>query len=422
MTHKLLAFCLGIFTAMAAMAQNNNPTRAADSLYQQKNYIAAAQAYLKVMDEDDWPTVKKGCCYNAACCYALAGDTAKAIAYIEKSVYELGYKKVDGIMNDGDLTILHETPQWKKLTQYLADYKNGLSNPRKAKLITADIHHFWQAYDLAQKDTAKMAAIYKANYFDKASLGLKDYFTTKIGKLDYFVNNQRKKPKYYKAIRNNTLSVDTMKEQMYQSFEKLKALYDDASFPDIYFVIGRWNSAGTVSDNGLLLGVDQIAQTPEVPLDELNLWEKNNITPISRVPVIVAHELIHFQQDKIKTDTTLLCNALTEGMADFLAELIIGKNPGQRLQDFAEGKRQKIWADFQKEMYLSRAYNWIANGDQERPDHPADLGYYMGYEICKAYYEKATDKKQAVKDILTFQNSKEFLEKSGYAEKVAKQL
>jgi uncharacterized protein YjaZ len=421
MTSKLLGVFLTIFVTIAASAQNDNPTKLADSFYQAKNYKAAAMAYLNVAEEDDWPTVKKGCFYNAACCYALDGDTAKAISYLEKSVYEWGYKNVDNVLNDGDLTSLHKTAQWKKIITYLKDNKKQLSNPRSAKLITSDIHNFWEAYDLVQNDTANMAAIYKAGYFDKASIGLRDYTFTKIGKQEYFVNNQRKKPKFYKAIRNNTLSVDTMKEQMYQSFEKFKALYDEASFPDIYFVIGRWNSAGTASDNGLLLGVDQIAQTPEIPTDELNLWEKNNFTPINRVPVIVAHELIHFQQDKIKRDTTLLCGALIEGMADFLAELIIGQNPAQRLQDFANGKRKKIWADFQQEMYLKRAYNWIANGDQERPDHPADLGYYMGYEICKAYYEKAADKKQAIKDILTFQNAKELLEKSGYAEKVAKQ-
>jgi uncharacterized protein YjaZ len=48
-------------------------------------------------------------------------------------------------------------------------------------------------------------------------------------------------------------------------------------------------------------------------------------------------------------------------------------------------------------------------------EKPADLGYYVGYKICEAYYNQAKDKKQAVKDILTIQDYKQFLAKSGYA-------
>jgi len=70
-------------------------------------------------------------------------------------------------------------------------------------------------------------------------------------------------------------------------------------------------------------------------------------------------------------------------------------------------------------MYLNRYSNWIANGDQESAEKPADLGYYVGYEICKAYYDKATDKKQAIKDIFTIRDYKAFLEKSGYDEIMA---
>jgi hypothetical protein len=41
----------------------------------------------------------------------------------------------------------------------------------------------------------------------------------------------------------------------------------------------------------------------------------------------------------------------------------------------------------------------------------------MGYEICKAYYEKATDKKAAIKEMLELQDPKAFLEKSRYGER-----
>ena len=58
--------------------------------------------------------------------------------------------------------------------------------------------------------------------------------------------------------------------------------------------------------------------------------------------------------------------------------------------------------------------DWLYNGLDDKRDYPADLGYYMGYKICEAYYNKAQDKKQAVKDILTIQDFEQFLSDSGY--------
>ena len=69
-------------------------------------------------------------------------------------------------------------------------------------------------------------------------------------------------------------------------------------------------------------------------------------------------------------------------------------------------------------MNLKRAFNWIANGSQETPEHPADLGYWIGYQICKSYYDEMPDKKQAVYDMLHITDYKDFLAKSKYAEKI----
>ena len=135
------------------------------------------------------------------------------------------------------------------------------------------------------------------------------------------------------------------------------------------------------------------------------------------MPYTVAHELIHYEQRGMRSDTTLLAAALKEGMADFIGELISGKTANERLKLFAKGKEKAIWTDFKKEMYLSRAYNWIANSDQETANKPADLGYWVGYQICKAYYEQATDKKKAVYEMLHIQDYKKFLKQTNLDEK-----
>jgi uncharacterized protein YjaZ len=389
-----------------------------DSLYKLKHYTAAADKYLSVSEKMPHYINPKSWVYNAACCYALAGEKEKAMKYLDEAMYTYHYKNYDGLLADKDFTSLHNSQYWKKLQRYIQKEKRKLSNPGNAQLVTTDIHNFWAAYDAAAKDTANRKHIFIDKYFSKATPGLQDYYFTKISSVDAFVRNQDRKKEFYKAIRPNTLAIDAMKEEITGNLVKLKELYDDAVFPDIYFVMGRWSSAGTVSDNGMLIGVDQIVKSPGIPEHELNLWEKNNFQLAERLPVIITHELIHSQQTKMKEDTTLLFFAIVEGMADFMCELITGKNPSQRQHDFAKTRKKQIWEDFKKEMYLQRYYNWIANGNQESAEKPADLGYYVGYEICKAYYDQAEDKKQAVKDFFNLTDYKAFLEKSGYDKKM----
>ncbi|HEV8286423.1 MAG TPA: DUF2268 domain-containing putative Zn-dependent protease [Chitinophagaceae bacterium] len=388
-----------------------------DSAYFAKNYSLAIQFYTQQASQQKFSFMHKNVYYNIACCYALNGDKQNAWKYLNESI-KAGYTDYAHILVDTDLDTLHGDKEWEKFPALSKSFQQRISDPLKAELVTSDIHHFWDAYDRVQKDTAHAIELYSRYYFEKASPGLQDYFTARIFSVENFVANQKKKTAFYQAIRQNTLKVDEFKDQIQKSFVKLKGLYDAAVFPNVYFVIGRWNSAGTVSDNGLLIGTDMMSKSGAVPLHELSLWEKNNYKSIDNLPYIVAHELIHSQQNNMKNDTTTLSACIREGMADFLCELISGKSSNERLLIFAKGKEKQIWKDFEKDMYLKRANNWIANSGQETPDHPADLGYWMGYQICKAYYEEMPDKKQAVHDMLHIQNYKDFLAKSRYIEKL----
>ncbi len=392
-----------------------------DSAYFKKNYPLAIDFYKRVISITKPDFTKGSIYYNMACCYGLQKDNSNAWKYLDSAI-KFGYTSYVHMTEDSDLETLHaDKKQWGRIEKMAKKAKSDLADPLKAKLVTSDIHNFWKAYDAVQKDTAHAADIYNKQYFEKASPGLQDYFRSRIFSTEAFVANQRKKVKFYAAIRANTLRVDATKDQMRASFVKLKSLYPQALFPSVYFVIGRWTSAGTVSSNGLLIGTDMLSKSETVPVDELNLWERNNYKSIENLPYIVAHELVHYEQNNMGNDTTTLSACIREGMADFIGELISGKNSNPRLHDFAKGKEKKIWAEFEKEMLLNRAKNWIANSTQESPDHPADLGYWVGYQVCKAYYETMNSPQTAIYDMLHIKDYKAFLEKSRYAEKV-KQL
>jgi len=393
----------------------------ADSLYKAKSYQKATTFYLKSAATADFNLQKSGSLYRAACCYSLEGNPDSAFIMLRKSI-RAGYSDKENLLKDKDLDALHAVKEWEQLVGSVKEEKKVLNEaPRKASLITEDLHRFWQAYDLAQKDTANREAIYRKYYFDKASRGMQDYMGLKVRSIHAFVQHHDQHKLFYPAIRKNTLKADSLKPAIYTCFEKLKTIYPQALFPDVYFVMGAYTSAGTVSDAGLLIGINQVCKTDDIPLSELSLWEKNNFNPLQNLPGIISHELIHFQQDKLlkSDDTTTLMPVIIEGMADFLGEMISGRNINQRLHTWAKGKEKRIWATFLKDMDFNRYSNWIANSGQETPDNPADQGYWIGYQICRAYYTNAVDKRQAIYDMLHFTDPKEFLKKSKWEEIVA---
>lgn len=413
----ILAFLVN--TCLFAYSQDNVPLWVkADSAYRKGQYETALQLYKQQLSSEKILFMRRNSYYNIACTMACMGDTGTAWRYLDSALLA-GYDNYFRILTNKDLKPLqNDKERWKKIGALNIDKSRSLNDPLKAELVTDDIHHFWEAYDMAAKDTLNQANIFNNYYFAKASAGLQDYFTLRIGSTELFLRNQNRKKEFYKSIRNNTLRVDALKDTIRKSFIKLKDLYPSAVFPNVYFVIGRWSSAGTVSNNGLLIGTDMLSKSEEVPLHELSLWEKNNYKSIDDLPYIVAHELIHSQQNNLRLDTTTLSACIREGMADFLGELIAGKTSNERLQLFAKGKEKKLWQEFSADMYLNRSNHWIANSAEETPDRPADLGYWIGYIICKSYYENAADKNKAVFDILHIKNYRKFLEESKVESKI----
>jgi hypothetical protein len=286
-------------------------------------------------------------------------------------------------------------------------------DPEAAQLVTSDIDRFWKAYDAARPDYC--LGVFQREYFDKGSAGLKAF---KRARIDHcgFVETLAAHPRYYASIRESTLKVDSMKEPVRQSFRKLKALYDDAVFPPVYFLIGCMNSGGTLTDDGLLIGTEMYGRTAATPEEELSDFHKQVLKPVTLIPHIVAHELIHYQQKYPEEGGTLLSEAIKEGSADFIAERISGAHINTHLHAYGNPRERELWEEFKREMSGRSVDNWLYNGSRAR-SRPADLGYYIGYKICESYYQNAADKKRAVKDILEIRDFGQFLQASKYAEK-----
>ncbi len=286
-------------------------------------------------------------------------------------------------------------------------------DPDSAQIVTSDIENFWRAYDHIGADNA--AEILQKEYLDPGSVGLHDFLELRIKSARDLAGTIRQRTLYYKSIRATTVRVSSFVPLIRASFHHLKDLYSDAVFPGVYFVIGSMNSGGTTSDHGLLIGTEMYGRTPDMPTAELDAWHKQVLKPIEELPGIVAHELIHFQQ-KIPPKWTLLASAIQEGSADFLGEMISGLNINSHLLKYGNDRERELWSEFKPAMLGSDTSKWLAEGANAK-ERPADLGYYIGYRIAQSYYEHASDKKQAIREILQVQDCEEFLKKSKYEEK-----
>jgi len=389
-----------------------------EKAFEEKRFADSAHAYAAAMDTGiQSPDIA----YSAAEAYSRAGDPKSAFKYLSMAI-DLGYH--GDLSGDVDLQPLHVQPFWTELVQsherLEKAYRAAHRNPHKVHISTSDVSNFWHAYDLSvTRPAAEWQDIFRREYFNKRSPGLEDYFVTKIRSEADFVQVLQRLPKFYAGIRDGSLGLAGNLPEIKRSFRRLKTLYPQAIFPDIYFLVGELTSGGTSTSTGLLLGSEMISVGPRTSLDELGPWERSAVGPSSSVSGVVAHEIIHFEQ-LTSGDNRLLAAALAEGAADFMGAMISGKLLNDALRTYGDSHEAELWRSFSQEMNGTNLSHWLYQGDQHPPGVPADLGYYVGRKICEAYYNRAKDKKRAIRDLVEMRDATKMLQGSGYGEQFSR--
>lgn len=234
------------------------------------------------------------------------------------------------------------------------------------------------------------------------------------------LDNINKYPKFWNSIRPRTEEIKMFTPTIREVFRKYHKIFPDFIEPDIYFTIGILNSGGTTSPNSILIGSEIACADENTDASELNDWHKNVFKLNNGVVTMVAHEIGHTQQKDLDSEddgqSNLLGYCIREGMCDFLAELTYQKI-SLPYMIYGNAHRKELWEKFQKEMLTQETKDWLYNGNNA-PNGVADLGYFMGYEICKSYYKNAKNKKKAIDEMLKLDyNTKSvlaFFKKSKY--------
>lgn len=301
------------------------------------------------------------------------------------------------------------------LTLALSGFTATTTDPDKAEVVTTDVAHFWQAFD----DAAKMPAgqrldIYRKEYFDRASQGLKDFDKQRHvtpQSLAAYVESHRIR---YAALRPYIDEVVDQKPVIQAGFHKLAKLLPGIKLPaHVYFVVGQQHGAGMNSPNGIVLAADVFATPPGTP------YAYGKVTP-AFVAFAAVHETIHFNQTYETGDnSTLLQQVINEGTADFFASLVIRQSDVRQITDrwrYGCPHEQALYARFAKEKDRVETSPWLFD-HHPATGWPPDMGYWLGYRIAQTYYDHAPDKRAALTALLNVTDFHKLLAASGYPAK-----
>lgn len=341
------------------------------------------------------------------------GDTLGAIALVREaasgSLYDTGF--ITGLSS---LRFITGTGHWADILAMVNRTRARFSDPGKMEIITSDVDKFWELYDRINDKNAD--ELFMQEYIMKGSPGLRTFFEKRMGlRTTSLLTTVRTKYKYYESIRPVTLALPAFRQRIVAAATKLKSLYEKAIFPPTTFVIAHFNAFGTADGGGgQLIGAEFLCDIKTADSSQLGQWEKTNLTDSSKLLGIVVHELIHIEQNTAPA-RSLLERSINEGAADFISELVLGYHlNSEKIHSYGNLHERELWEKFKIQMHGDDVSQWLYNGFDANRAFPQDLGYFIGYKICQAYYNKAPDKKQAIKDILEIRDFKDFLLKSGY--------
>lgn len=291
------------------------------------------------------------------------------------------------------------------LTVTLAGSQDVASKPSAAKsglvIHTEDVNRFYQVYEAAAGHPT--ADQLQHDYIDPGSDGLHEFARLRKISGTAIADTLARRPEIYPGAKHCMAVLPQVRQRLTAALGELGRLYPNAKFPPVTIAVGRGRPVGTTSSKtGVLIGLEALCAQD---------WMDPNVE--DRFVHTITHEYIHLQQAPALIEDehpTVLEGSLIEGVAEFGAELISGTYSVQ-FAAMTKGREKEIETAFVADEDKTDLSNWLYNGTAEKP---ADLGYWVGNRIAKAYYKHAADKHRAFAEVIEMTDPKAFLAKSGW--------
>lgn len=272
------------------------------------------------------------------------------------------------------------------------------------EISTTDVDRFYKLYD---STGGKPNAEQLQAYIDGGTQGFRAFTKMRNTTGERIAKAIEKQPEIYLKARQCAKVLPAVKARVATALVRLKQLYPEAVLSPVTLGVGRGKPVGTADRNGVMIGQESLCAVAE--------FMNPNIE--DRFVYVIAHEYAHVQQSQFSDEDPaekVLKASLIEGGAEFIGELISGSVSYKHLAPAVKGREKSFETAFLADLdkpAIGSAWLYNYPGTTE---HPADLGYWIGYRITKAYYQNATDKRQALRDIIELRDPTAFLAESGW--------
>jgi hypothetical protein len=291
-------------------------------------------------------------------------------------------------------------------------------------VVDEDITRFWNAYD-AIRNTAEPAErlkLIQKLYIDPGTPGLHALMEARHYTAQQYVDAIVAWPKFWASVRPLTSRSELATTTLARDVDRFRQLYPQLKPATITYAVGVLRTGGTTLGDKVLIGAelalgDESVDTTELaePLrSRLNVFFKSR--PFANNAQNNIHEYVHTQQQE--TQGSLLQQATREGVAELVAELITNRKPALPVYSYGPAHDNQVRIRFMDEMTKDDYSNWLWNS-ADNVFGVSDMGYYVGYRIARSYYDKAHDKKRAIRELIELKYDdpkavQRFVARSGY--------
>lgn len=298
---------------------------------------------------------------------------------------------------------------------------------RDPVIETADITHFWTAFDeLVQAHSrADSIRIIQHGYFDNATPYFREFVKARNFTPEEYVALINSYPAFWKSIRPLTEKISGRRHEIELVFDRLSNALPGFKAPDVCFAIGCLRTGGTTTKDLILIGAEIATADCSIDKTGMNSWLLSVLGNTGDIISMVAHEAVHTQQSGFPfpeffslvshRKLSLLNMAIIEGSADFISMEFLGLNINTAIHAYGDAHRCALWKEFLTDVEADPFdySKWLYNGNAA-VGKPADMAYYIGYIITESYYHQKVDKHHALKTILRRGKYKRIVKQSNF--------
>ena len=264
-----------------------------------------------------------------------------------------------------------------------------------------DLNHFWTAVHISGEEKIPLEAVLEREYFGRASSALAQYSSWSGVTAQSLAATYRVHTAYFQTLLERPDQLEPLFD-LQPLFARLETLLPDAISASVHLLMGDFSCAGTVGPGSILLGLEFL------PAENVRHLAPPGalLLDADQLPAVLAHESIHVQQLERFPDLaaeiprlTLLQLALLEGAAEYLGSVLSGQQVNREVHSYGVSHTEELWPLFWAQADATDWDDWFYRVPAWQ-GWPGNLGYFMGYELCRIYHERHASEQTVIADIV----------------------